>query len=616
MSEQGIRHLHARIAAVAMLTVLLLLGIGLRSAFAESPSPAASASRVVLKIGVTSDAVSLNPFSYRGALSWEALNLTYNMLYDVDTENHVRAQLAVEVPTLENGGISADGMTYTIKLKPELKWSDGEPLTAEDVRWTFEFCRKNVGVLGGLAFPFMAVKKTTALDETTVQIEFNEPRVGFEYTALTVLPKHIWGRMSPEEAAAFANEPPIVGSGPFCIAHYKAGSYMSLERNPNYWGQQPAVEEVVYAIYQNPQTMVFDLESGVLDAADGLSALQFKQVDDLPDVEGVPYNYRDWEYLCINCFQGATSDGHPVLRDVEFRQALNWAVDREKLSTVAYNGFAEPATTIMPPDTWINPDFHFQPAEDALYGFDLEKANQLLDEAGYARNAEGKREFKGKPIELRLYTRVGFPQEEAAAKLIVGWFRDVGLQVDLSVVDEATMFDAEYSMKGSSWAPNYDMFISNWPGFADIGTTLDCFTSEALQLVYSEPGWTNAEYDDLWVKQYAAIDPEERKELIWRMQEIFYEESPHLVLVYPQRLQAYNTEKWVGWTRTLNGNGPAFWAQDNQDSYVNLKPATAATGADAGGSSTTLIIVAICAAAIIALVAVIALRRRSHARQE
>lgn len=610
--------LRMRIRSVALAAVIALLGLGAgpQSAFADSSSPTPSPDTVTLRIGVTGDADTLNPNLMLETLSFETVTMTYNLLFDLDLEGQPRNQLAAEIPTLENGGISADGKIWTIKLRPEMKWSDGEPLTAADVAWTLEYYRVNIDLLPNMSLAMAGIERTTAVDDTTVEIGLSAPRADLLYGYLPILPEHIWKDVPADLAGSvYENEPPIVGSGPFTIVEWKPGSFLRMERNPHYWGPEPDVDEIIYSVYTNPETMAADLEAGTIDAAHGFLPAQYERIGALPDVEAIAYNYRNWDYLCLNCYEGEPSTGHPVLLDPAFRNALNWAVDREKLAEIAYYGFAEPATTIMTPDTWTDPDWHLQPAEDAVYAFDLEKAGQLLDAAGYTKGAGGTRQYEGEPIALRFWVLSDSIQEQTAGKLITGWFRELGLKVKLEVIDTGALVSRVYNYKGATYAPDFDMFIWYWDGFSDPSFTLSTFQTDALG-GNNEPGWSNAEFDRLWLQQAQELDPAVRQELIWRMQEIFYEEAPHMALVYPRYLQAYNTGKWEGWARVQNGTGPVIWAVDNQDTYVNLKPATAEGDEEVGGSGGLWAAVIAAAVAFVGVVVVVMLRRRRKAEEE
>jgi ABC-type transport system substrate-binding protein len=124
----------------------------------------------------------------------------------------------------------------------------------------------------------------------------------------------------------------------------------------------------------------------------------------------------------------------------------------------------------------------------------------------------------------------------------------------------------------------------------------------------NEPGWSNAEFDKLNEQQSRTLDPEQRKGFIWQMQQVMYTDTPQIPYVYPRYLQAYNTAKWTGWTRVMDGKGPAFWEYDNQDTYLNLKPVTAAASSSSSGSSTWIIVVG--AAVVIVVAAAVLLRHR------
>ena len=158
-----------------------------------------------------------------------------------------------------------------------------------------------------------------------------------------------------------------------------------------------------------------------------------------------------------------------MLRDVRFRTALNYAIDRSKLCQVAYAGLAAPATTIMPPNTWSDPDYHWQPPAGQTYTFDIAKANQLLDAAGYARSPSGPRLYKGKPITLRLATTTDFPQGQVEAKMIAGWLQQLGLKVNLSVLDTGALLGPRLQLQGLDLRARLRHVPDDWAGYGDPG---------------------------------------------------------------------------------------------------------------------------------------------------
>jgi peptide/nickel transport system substrate-binding protein len=615
--EQGMSVLRRSVMVTALAAAMVIAFVAMTGSAsrAASPSASASADTVTLRVGTTSDADTMNPFTMLETLSFEALTLNYGLLFDLDVEGKPRAVLAADVPTLANGGISADGKTVTVKLRPDLKWSDGTPLTAADVAWTYNYYVDNADVLPNMSLGAKGIKRTVAVDPTTVRIECEQPKADLMYSYLPVLPEHIWKEVPPAAAGStYRNRPPLVGSGPFLVTEWKPGSYLKLTRNPEYWGEQPAVGEIVFVTYQNAETMVSDLQTGSLDAAQGILPAQFQNAKDLPGMTAIDYNYRNWDYLNFNCYEGP-SGGNPVLLDRDFRHALNYAMDREKLAAVAFTGFATAGTTPMPPDNWTDPDYHWQPPADALYSFDLAEAGRLLDEAGYAKGTDGLRTSGGKPISLRFWTLADNVQEQTAGKMMTGWFRELGLKIKFEVIDTGALISRVYNYEGATYKPDFDMYIWYWDGFSDPGITLGTFSTDAIG-GNNEPGWSNAEYDGLNDHQARTLDPEQRKSYIWQMQELLYDQTPQIPYVYPRYLQAYNTAKWTGWTRVMNGNGPAFWAVDNQDTYLKLKPVTATEPAGQDGSSAWIVIVV--AAVVVVAVGAVALlwRRRSRAVEE
>ena len=152
----------------------------------------------------------------------------------------------------------------------------------------------------------------------------------------------------------------------------------------------------------------------------------------MPGIEARTIRTNGFDELGFNCYTLGPSRGNPVLKDVKFRQALNWAVDKAKIVSLAYGGHARPGTTVITPDYYKDPDWHWQPPADQLYGFDLAKAGQLLDAAGYPLKNGVRVDKQGKPISLRLWARAESTTSQNVGRLLSGWFRQLGLKITSS----------------------------------------------------------------------------------------------------------------------------------------------------------------------------------------
>ncbi len=601
------RHGSVRRFALLALVALALGLLGAATAQASSPEPSGSAAPLQLKIGWTVEPDNLNPFVGWQNQDYEIWSINYSFLFGFGTTSKPTLDLASEFPTKENGGLSADGKVWTIHLKPGLKWSDGQALTASDVAFTYNYIVKNH--MFNLALATQGIIGAKALDPTTVQITCSRPKADMERVFIPIVPEHVWSKVSPKAATtSFTNPVPIVGSGPFQVTEWVKGKYLRMTRNPYYYGTRPTLDELIFASYENPDTMTMDYKSGSLDAAWGIPVAQFRTLQSEPGTQAIAYHYYNWEYLNFNCYESPDSLGNPVLRDSTFRNALNYAVDRAKLCAIAFQGFAAPGTTILPPKTWQDPDFHWQPSASEEMGFDLAKAAQLLDAAGYPLKGGSRVDKSGKPIELRLYASTDNVSSQTEGKLITGWLKQLGIKVEFTVLDAGALNARIWNFEGATYKPDFDLYINSWLGYMDPGQTLLANTTQQIGAT-NEPCWSNAEYDKLGEQQASQLDPLQRQQTIWRMQQIMYEQTPWIVVAYPDFFQAYNTSRWTGWTRVMDGNGPAFFTAGNVDTYVNLKPATASETAGAGSSS-AWIVVAMIVVAVISLVAFLVVRRR------
>jgi peptide/nickel transport system substrate-binding protein len=361
--------------------------------------------------------------------------------------------------------------------------------------------------------------------------------------------------------------------------------------------------------------MVSDLKSNTIDGASGIPTAQFKPLQSTPGFKAIPYTFYNWDYLEFNCYEKPSSLGNPVLRDADFRHALNYAIDRDKLVAIAYQGLAKPGYTVIPPDTFFDPDYSWQPSATEAYTFDLAKAGQLLTDAGYPL-VDGKRVDKqGKQFTLRLWAATDDRSGQMEAKLITGWLDQLGLSIKMSFVDPGQLSASIYNSEKGVWRPDFDLVVWWWVGYYDAGITMNCFKTSQIGSL-NEPCWSNAEYDALADEQAVTLDPTARQGKIWQLQQIMYDQTPWIVMTYPQLLQAVNTSRWTGWHQMFNGTGPAFNTMSYIGSFLDLKPKTATAQSSSGGSSTGLIVAVVVAVLVVLGVVLLVVRRRRGAAEE
>jgi peptide/nickel transport system substrate-binding protein len=592
-----------RILLVAAIGASLLAGVG--SATAASPSP----SVVTLKIGYTSDADNLNPFIGYSTPSYEVWHLNYDLLVGYDTKDYSPAP-----EYAESWSTSADGLTWTFKIRHGMKWQDGVPATAKDAAFTYNYIIKND--MTAFSSFTKGIVEAVAVDDYTLELRCKAPKANMLRLWIPILPEHIWKNVKPEDAAAkFQNLPPIIGSGPFKTVEWKKGSYIKMVANPDYWGGRPKIDEVYFLAYQDADSMVQELKKGVIDAVQNLPPAQLKPLQATPGIKAISYSTPTYDYLAFNCYADKASLGNPILRDVKFRQALAWAIDRPQLVSIAYAGLAKQADTVIPPGTGgTAADWHWTPPADQTFGFDLQKAGAMLDAAGYPLKNGVRVDKSGKPISLRLWARSQSISSQKAGKLIAGWFGQLGLKIDFAIMDEDAISAKLYALKGNTYTPDYDMYLWDVYGYQDPGDTLAQYTAEQIQL-WNDVCWVNPEYERLNTQQYEELDQSKRRALIWQMQQLLYENAPLIPIAYPASLQAWDTSRWAGWVRSPQPDGAAFYTDNNMATYLSVHPVTAEATTTSSTPWTTIIIVA-AAVVIVAGLSVWLLRRRGAARRE
>ena len=598
----------AVVVAFACLAAGLAWGLSAAAAASTSPTPSGGPDKVILRIGWTREPDNLNPFVGVSASCYEIWHLQYDLLNGYDA-----ATLMPKPEFAESWSHSADGLTWTFKIRPGMTWQDGTPATARDVAFTFNY------VIDNQMASFMGytegIEKVEAPDDTTAVFTCSRPKANMLGMWVPILPQHIWSKIDPKDAGTgYPNKPPIVGSGPFQIVEWKKGSYLRLAADPNYWAGKPKVDEVIFETYQNADTMAQDMKSGALAGAWGIPPAQVESLNG-GGVESISYITIGFDQLTFNCAP-APATGDPALRDPAFRKALNYAIDKQKIAAVAYSGQVSPATSMIPAGLYAaDLDYHWDPGA-ATYPFDLEDAKAALDAAGYKdTNGDGIREGKdGKPIRLELLARNESIMSQQSGKFIAGWFKGIGLDIEFQVVSEAALSDKVWNTVDGKVQPDYDMLLWGWVGDADPNFLASISTSDQAGM-WNQSVWSDPEYDALFAQQARELDPQKRKEAIWKMQQIVYEQSPFIPLIYSRSQEAYNTRQWTGWVKSPAKDGGPFYTFQT-DSYRLVHPVAATTAAGESGSSALATVLWIVAATVGAVVVVLLIKRSRGRRAE
>lgn len=600
------------IVLAAALTALLLLPAATLASASPRPSPysspaadasasAGSSSPLVYRIGLQSDVDNMNPFSTYNTIPWECFRVGYNFLTWYDADYKPAPDLADPVPTVENGGVTDSGRVWTFHIRPNVKWSDGVPLTARDVAYTYNrILRQKLSMY--LSY-FTGVTKVEAPDDQTVVITSKRPNAVMTALYVPILPEHIWSKVPDPKVESYANVP-MVSSGPFQVTEVKIGKYVKMERNPHYqdgFGAEPTVDEVLFEIYQTQDSLVADYKAGNLDAAIELDPGFYRSLKGVPGSTSVAAPGLGFHELGFNCWNSPKSKGNPLLRDVRIRQAVNWAIDKQAIAAIAMDGLAPAGTSLLSP---VDTFFHWNVPPAEQYSYDPAKAKQILDDAGYKMGPNGVRVApNGKPLKFRLAALNEYPMDITAAKKISAYLKDLGIGITLQVMDENAFTNANYDNADD------DLYIWSWTADIDPGYILSVFTTDQI-LNSSDSEYANPVYDKLYTAQAQAVIPAERKRIIDQMQQILYRDSPYSILWYNVLIQSFRTDKWTGYSHVPRGNDGAAFRNMLRTTYIDLKPVATATTTSGGGNTGTIVAIVLAVIVVIAIVVFVVMRRR------
>jgi peptide/nickel transport system substrate-binding protein len=485
-----------------------------------------------LRLGWWTDGGFPSPFAFspKGPAGYLRVSFLYDTLAWKDDQG-IQPWLAKEWV------ISNDEMSYTIHLREGVQWHDGKPLTASDIKFTFDYMAKHGFSWGDTGM----VKAVEVKDDATAVITLNKPYSPFVEEVMGIIPivpEHIWAGV--EDPTSFRGEGAAVGTGPYTLESHnqESGQYL-FKANPDYFKGKPVVDEISYITVDN---RVLALKNKDIDAVmtDKYQDMQELQKAGYEVMESNPHG---------SIVRIVFNLDNQLLGQKEMRQAIAYALDRSKIAEKILGGnvVVGNAGIIPPGSPWYN-------ANVKQYDFDLSKAAEMLEQMGYQdRNQDGIRETAdGKKLEINLMVS----SNERDGQLIQDMLKQAGIQVNLQKVDKATFTTS----MGES---NYDMAITGHIGVSGdpdflrrwfTGTENNTFASRGSVL-------KNEDFHQLAEQQLAISDFGKRKQVVDQIQDLLAEEIPTLAVYHRPFYWVYDASKFNGWFNTWGGiaNGIPLW---------------------------------------------------------
>lgn len=415
------------------------------------------------------------------------------------------------------------GRHLKFRLRDDIRWFDGEPLTAEDVEFTYQFMT-DPETPSPYTEDWKAIKEFRRTGKYTFEVFYDKPFARSLVTwAGEIMPKHV---LENEDISntKYSREP--MGAGPYKVKEWIPGRRLVLEANDDFFEGRPYIDQIVYRIIPDLSTQFLELKAGGIDSM-GLTPLQY-----LRQTSGPEWNdFNKFKYLSFGYTYLAFNFLHPFFQDVRVRRAIDLAIDKDEIVKGVLMGLGSPAIGPYKPGTWqYNENIHDR-------GYHPEEARKLLAEAGWKdTDGDGLLDKDGKPFYFTILTNQGNSQRARAGVIIQERLKQVGIGVEIRIVEWAT-FLHEFIDRG-----RFDAVILSWNILQDPDLYDVWHSSRIIPKGLNFISYSNAELDELLERGRRSVDRDERKNIYDRVQEILQEDQPYSFLYIPYSLPILNAK--------------------------------------------------------------------------
>jgi peptide/nickel transport system substrate-binding protein len=457
---------------------------------------------------------------------------------------------------------SPDGRTYTFTTRQNAVWTDGKPLTAADAAWMINtVVRLQNGSAAALASDVVGISHATATSPTSLTVTYakaeSDALANLEH--LPILPEHVWAAMAAGSGKALRSAPiipsaghPVVSGGPFTFVKYTYQQSIVLLRNPHYYGSPAHVSGIGIEFFTNDDALVAAVVSNQVDAALGNPNIPPTDVHPLKAAgmriyspAGIALND-----LIINTNPAKTS--HRELLNPLVREAFEYAIDRATIDKIAFLGYAQAGSSLVPPasGTWYDPAVKPLP-------YSLAKASTLLNQAGFKMGPNGLRIADGHPMSYTvLLSPDNGPEGLRTGQIMTADFAKIGIRLNFQPTGDNALNNAIYANHYRS----FDLAMWGWDAQIDPNYILDVVTCSQWYN-NSDSGYCNKRYDALYTAQAETVSQANRLKIVYQMEQILFNARPYIILQYLDALEGWN-RKWCdvtvspdGWFNALS-NGP------------------------------------------------------------
>ncbi|EAX47997.1 extracellular solute-binding protein, family 5 [Thermosinus carboxydivorans Nor1] len=512
------------LAAALSLILVLAVGCGGTKLNSEGQETRELQQGGQLVYGSLQEPNTLNPLLSDLLATAEVGSLIFSGLITVNDKGEWVPDLAVEVPTVQNGGVSPDGLTVIYKLRQGVTWHDGQPFTAADIKFTWQYIlNRKVNVISRDGYD--RIKAIETPDPYTAVIRFEQPYAPYLTLFRTILPKHILEGVEDYNKAGFNRRP--IGTGPFKFKEWRLAEAIILEANPAYYRGKPHLDSIMYKVIPDPNILLTQLKAGEIDIASSIGFTQLEQVKAIDGVQTLVTPNMIWEHLDFNL-------DNPLFQDVRVRQAIALAIDRQSIVNTVLKNVAIPAVADQSPFSWAYNPALKPPARD------VNRARELLVQAGWKQGPDGVFAKDGQRLAFSIVTTGDNKIRETVGQAIIQQLKEVGIQGELRLVDVPLFFgdvlkNRRFETAMYAWVAGLDPDNQSLWHSKKIPSRANGYEGQ------NYPGWRNPEVDALTEQGARTLDLGSRKQIYFRLQDLIVQEVPVIPLYFRANIDAVKT---------------------------------------------------------------------------